>query len=304
MGKAGKVAVIAAALGACAAAALSAHAAATDLPFGTPDPSAIALHAADFRSGATDASHSTIPGTFPLVAGYENVVRFTPPYGVSKYVRVDSTALVETDTVNAVYEYAQLVHKYTSAAFRKQVARIAGVPKGVTTIAFKPRSLGYLDSTLEIGFVVSVPRKAPVHVSVELLRMYRVVVSNIAIGSGKVMTVHDAKVFVGWEGIDIAPRIAPALAIEPTVSGTAQVGQTLTATQGTWIQIGPPATYSYQWEHYDAASTLYTPIPGATGVSYVLQSTDVDQNVCVAVIATTRYGNTYAYSATTPPVSP
>jgi murein DD-endopeptidase MepM/ murein hydrolase activator NlpD len=61
----------------------------------------------------------------------------------------------------------------------------------------------------------------------------------------------------------------------PTISGTAAVGQTLTANPGTW---GPaPVTLSYQWYRGSTA------ISGATGTTYAVQTADVGSTLKVAV---------------------
>lgn len=54
-------------------------------------------------------------------------------------------------------------------------------------------------------------------------------------------------------GVTIASNAAPGNTAFPTLSGTAQVGQTLTAATGTWT--GTPApTYSYRWQRCETAS--------------------------------------------------
>ena len=73
----------------------------------------------------------------------------------------------------------------------------------------------------------------------------------------------------------------------PTISGTAQVGHTLTAdTSGIQDTDGlTDVTYSYQWLSGD------TPIDGATGSSYVLQATDATNTIKVKVSFTDDEGN-------------
>jgi hypothetical protein len=63
----------------------------------------------------------------------------------------------------------------------------------------------------------------------------------------------------------------------PTVSGSPNVGQTLTADPGTWSAAG--AAYTYQW------LADGKPISGATSSTYVPKSTDVGKRVAVRVTA-------------------
>jgi hypothetical protein len=61
----------------------------------------------------------------------------------------------------------------------------------------------------------------------------------------------------------------------PTITGTFAAGHTLTANRGTW---GPrPVTLSYQWKRDGV------PIVGATGKTYLLQSSDAGRSVSVVV---------------------
>jgi hypothetical protein len=85
----------------------------------------------------------------------------------------------------------------------------------------------------------------------------------------------------------------------PTVTGTAQVDNTLAATPGNWS--GSP-TFSYQWQHCGAQAQVCTNISGATSSSYTLSSSDVGQSVRVEVVATNIGGTTVAYSNTYGPV--
>ncbi|GEP40379.1 hypothetical protein NPS01_40420 [Nocardioides psychrotolerans] len=64
----------------------------------------------------------------------------------------------------------------------------------------------------------------------------------------------------------------------PTISGTPQVGQTLTATSGTW-EPNAGLDFSYRWLRDGVAIT------GATGSTYVLKQADVDTDISVQVTA-------------------
>jgi len=80
---------------------------------------------------------------------------------------------------------------------------------------------------------------------------------------------------------------APVCTVNPLVSGTGTVGQTLTCSTGTWL-FSP--TYAYQWRR--AGQT----IAGATASTYVLVAADSGKNVDCAVIATNSNGSTTQYS--------
>jgi hypothetical protein len=69
----------------------------------------------------------------------------------------------------------------------------------------------------------------------------------------------------------------------PSVSGSAVVGETLTASNGTWSP--DAAAYSYQWQRSVDGGTSWSPIAGATTTSYVLTSADVGTWLRFSVIA-------------------
>jgi glucose/arabinose dehydrogenase len=94
---------------------------------------------------------------------------------------------------------------------------------------------------------------------------------------------------------------APANTAPPTVTGTPAVGQTLTASTGTWTGT-PPITYSYQWQRCTTAGVC-TDVAGATGSSYVVASADTGYRMRVRVAATNGAGSSSAFSAQTAVVS-
>src|SRR5262249_56749170 len=95
--------------------------------------------------------------------------------------------------------------------------------------------------------------------------------------------------------------LVPINAVVPTIAGTAQVGQTLTATAGTWKNT---PTLAYQWQRCDSAGANCVPIPGATTLTYVLQATDVGATLRVAETATNTIGSATATSLQTAAVIP
>jgi fibronectin type 3 domain-containing protein len=90
----------------------------------------------------------------------------------------------------------------------------------------------------------------------------------------------------------------PANSSPPTISGTAQVGQTLSADPGQWSGTSP-ITYTYQWRSCDQTGGGCTNIAGATSQAYVLGAGDVDTTLRVAVTGSNAFGSSAATSAAT-----
>jgi len=88
------------------------------------------------------------------------------------------------------------------------------------------------------------------------------------------------------------PNTAP-----PAISGQAVVGQTLTASQGTWTGTG--LTFAYQWRRCDTAGAQCADISGATAATYALVAADSGKTIRVAVTAKNATGETTVASAQT-----
>ncbi len=96
----------------------------------------------------------------------------------------------------------------------------------------------------------------------------------------------------------IAATAAPVSGAQPTITGTSQEGQLLTAHTGEWSGEGT-ITYTYQWESCDEADQTCSDIPGATSSTYLLTMGDIGVTVRVIVTATDTHGSTNAVSEPT-----
>ena len=84
---------------------------------------------------------------------------------------------------------------------------------------------------------------------------------------------------------------APVNTAKPTVSGSAVVGEDLTATTGTWS--GGVRSYTYQWQRCPAgATTACANISGATAKTYTVRTADVGSALRVNVTAHNASGST------------
>jgi hypothetical protein len=90
---------------------------------------------------------------------------------------------------------------------------------------------------------------------------------------------------------------APANTVPPAVTGTAQQGQTLTASPGSWTGSPAPA-FAFQWRRGGAD------IAGATAAAYTATGADVGAALSVQVTASNAAGSASAVSAATAAVAP
>jgi hypothetical protein len=92
--------------------------------------------------------------------------------------------------------------------------------------------------------------------------------------------------------------VPPSNTASPTISGTPQQGQTLTAAPGSWSGTAP-LRYAYQWKRCDTAGASCAAISAATSTAYLLTSADVGSTIRVSVTASNSVGSATASSAPT-----
>lgn len=94
---------------------------------------------------------------------------------------------------------------------------------------------------------------------------------------------------------DVGPILQPPVNTAlPVISGTVQLGATLTVSDGTWTE--SPTSYAYQWKRDGVA------IGGATSSTYVIVAADAETNISCTVTASNADGDTSATSAEVGPV--
>ena len=89
----------------------------------------------------------------------------------------------------------------------------------------------------------------------------------------------------GAENVDLAQTANNPATGAPTISGTAQVGEELTADTSTIDDADGlvTASFTYQWQRQNLTTSAETDIPGATGTTYEVTSDDRDGAVRVSV---------------------
>jgi hypothetical protein len=99
-----------------------------------------------------------------------------------------------------------------------------------------------------------------------------------------------------------AAAVAPKNTSPPTISGTARVGQQLTASEGTWT--GNPTSFAYQWQRCDADGSNCADVAGETSSTYSVQLIDLGFRLRVRVTAKTSKASATANSGVTAIVEP
>jgi hypothetical protein len=86
-----------------------------------------------------------------------------------------------------------------------------------------------------------------------------------------------------------ATAVSPAEVSPPSVSGTAEQGQTLSLTRGGWT--GNPSTFSERWLLCNASGSACSPITGASGSTYALPASAVGSTIRVQETASNGSGS-------------
>lgn len=129
------------------------------------------------------------------------------------------------------------------------------------------------------------------------------VAPSVTLPAGEHVITLDAVDWVGHSSmqtlaVTVVPEIGPPENTSvPTVTGVAREGQTLTATEGTWVAAGAVTT-SYQWQRCAVGGSCED-IPGATASTYPVFFADVERRLRVRVRKTNTAGHTDAFSSTT-----
>ena len=130
------------------------------------------------------------------------------------------------------------------------------------------------------------------------LRTPRLRVLLAAAGGATIAVAAASTVGLAATGSPAQAQYAPRSTAPPTITGTAQVGQTLTANPGTWNG-DQPVVFSFQWLRCNSSGNSCATIGGATNQTYTAGDADRDSTLRVQVRAQNRDGSTTAMSRAT-----
>jgi hypothetical protein len=230
---------------------------------------------------------------------YERDFLLRRPYGASRLDHVASVAVVESTVDEAVQEYTRIARVFTTAHGSERFSLEFFGTTGAKPVA---RRAEVGDSGMTVTAALHASGDARVG-GFLLFRIDRVI--EVVEATGRSPAAHPDDYAQLGEILD--PRVRAALAaavpnppvstVAPYVTGSPQVGETLTLLPGRWE--GQPYTYAYQWQRCDAAGESCVDLPKATVPSYRLQPADAGSTIRAEVTARNAGGETTAVSAPT-----
>jgi hypothetical protein len=261
-----------------------------------PDVAAMNLQAGDVPGAKVVSQHSVKEKGY--LSAFVRSFLYSAPNGSARLISLESETMLASSAAVAQADVTAAEKAYRSKSQRN--ALIASIAK---QLKVKPKAvvIGTLRKVAgyDQGFVmpVSVPVKGVrAYENLVYLRLDRVAVFMVEVGLRPIGPAVTAK-YAAAVAAHIGTQLAPSVVSPPTITGTAQQGQTLTATAGTWT--APDATFAYQWQRCDAAGANCADVPGAKTQTYAVTAADVGATLHVVVTATNRFGSAPAPSTQT-----
>jgi hypothetical protein len=266
----------------------------------SPDVAAMNLQAGDVPGAKVVNQHAVTEQGY--VAAYFRSFVFAAPNGNARLVGIESETALAANASTAVSDVSGAEKAFRSKAGRKAfvaaVAKAAKVKLKAVALG-QPHKVAGFDQGFEVATSIAV-KGGRVYENLIIVRLDRVLVQMLESARRPIGAGTTGKYTTAIAG-HIGAELAPITVSPPTVTGTAQQGQTLTATPGAWT--APDATFGYQWQRCDAAGANCADVPGATTSTYAVTAADVGTTLHVVVTATNRFGSKAATSAQTAAVT-
>jgi hypothetical protein len=276
-----------------------------------PQLEAMALSTSDFARGAAVAREGFEPASAPVVAHFVRIFHAGARLDGQRLLGVVSTVYLVDSTGTATVGFLQIQGELSTAAGRRAVA--ADIKRNVATstqglVRVKTVTFGRINrfqaaqgafretiklhtnrGTIELAVVAIVLDRAIGLLELDGYPRKHIPVATAMAGARKLE-----------EHFQVAFQIRNVVA--PAITGTPKLGATLTADRGRWA--GGPSSFTYQWNHCDAAGANCVPVAGAVAPTYVPGTADAGMRITVTVTATNSVSSKPVTSTATSPVTP
>ena len=247
---------------------------------------------AEATAGAgLDLTAATSTITLPVgLTNWLPAIGVTQIRGALKGMPLDFTGL-ETPTLNFA----------TLEGFGEGRPYSAGIIAGQAPIVYIPESGSALIGPDQV--VGKAGEEVSMHLDSSAGNGIRLTLSGYTSSGEHVIGPLEVACTVGTSSAQIPIGALPANTAKPSVGGTAEDEQTLTATKGTWTG-SEPLSYAYQWQRCVGTSCENITSQGGTAADYPVKHDDVGHTLKVIVTATNALGSALATSLATAPVAP
>jgi hypothetical protein len=265
-------------------------------PTGWPDLAPMAVAPADFPGARVGTQGYVKPDT-DTIAEYDRELT-GPKVGGQRLVFLEDDVMLFKDVSNADLTVNSLGLGIALAAddLAKSFTKSTGTKVTYTKIG-RPTSLG--TGHRSSGVVVHLGTRAgEIRVVYAAVRVDSFISFIAFLGTPREpIGLTQAKAIARATVKHIRAGLIPQNTAAPAISGTPEVGQTLSVQAGTWLSA--PAMYAYQWQRCDAGGLNCVPVDGATAQTYAVTTADVGYTLAAAVVARNAYGSGTATSAPT-----
>jgi len=274
-----------------------------------PDLQAMALAVGDFDGGAVVYSQRFVTAPPPVVGEYERFFRPGARLSGRRLLYAANIDISVDDAATTQLAFSSLLQQLNTPAGRQEISSglIGNLSKNTGgRVKVKSISIGRPVSVqlgqgafrmaivlkTNVGRVELALAGERVDRAIGLIALAAYPRARLTTGPALLATARLAKRFTA--GFVLHNTVAP------TVVGTPQQGQGLTADPGHWA--GGPDAFAYQWNRCAAAGTPCAPIPGATAQTYVPTTADSTSRLSVTVTASNSISQSAATSVPGNPV--
>jgi len=262
----------------------------------TPSVAGMTLLPADVPGAKVVSQGKLTKGGY--LSAYQRTLKFATPYGSSQLIGVRSQGMLAKTTKQVTTDLAVIQRVFNSPQGRKGfVAGIASgfrvKPTDVKLSRLRHPAVG--DGTVEQPLSVAVDGTS-VYESLLYMRLDRVLVLFVFVG-GRPVAQADSVNLAKIVQAHVTSQLTPVDVTLPAITGTADLGQTLTVTPGSWSNTDVKLTH--QWQRCDGAGANCADIAGSTADAYTVVDADAGSTFRVVETAADRFGMPTATSAAT-----